>query len=101
VGVYLALSALDFPFCFIAVRWIGTEKIGEWEHKIVEWFKRASPIQIPEKYQFWKKQKDNSEADDLPKLYDHGVKEAEVANSGEGASMWCFLKNFSKPTNET
>lgn len=28
VGVYLALSVLDFPFCFMLVRFVGTEKIG-------------------------------------------------------------------------
>lgn len=35
VGVYFALSALDFPFCFLAVRIIGTDRIGHWEHIIV------------------------------------------------------------------
>lgn len=30
VGVYLALSVLDFPFCFLLVRTVGTEKIGEY-----------------------------------------------------------------------
>lgn len=29
VGVYLALSVLDFPFCFLLVRTVGTEKIGK------------------------------------------------------------------------
>ncbi len=29
VGVYLSLSVLDFPFCFLLVRVVGTEKIGE------------------------------------------------------------------------
>lgn len=28
VGVYLALSVLDFPFCFLLVKWAGTERIG-------------------------------------------------------------------------
>lgn len=28
VGVYLALSVLDFPFCFLLVKVVGTEKIG-------------------------------------------------------------------------
>lgn len=36
VGVYLALSALDFPFCFLAVRLIGTDTIGHYEHVVVE-----------------------------------------------------------------
>jgi hypothetical protein len=33
--VYLGLSALDFPFCFVAVRLLGVERIGHWEHVIV------------------------------------------------------------------
>lgn len=28
VGVYFALSVLDFPFCFLFVRLVGTERIG-------------------------------------------------------------------------
>jgi len=29
VGVYMTLSILDFPFCFLLVRTVGTEKIGK------------------------------------------------------------------------
>lgn len=39
LGVYLALSALDFPFCFAAVRLLGVERIGYWEHIAVEFLK--------------------------------------------------------------
>jgi hypothetical protein len=28
VGVYFALSVLDFPFCFLLVRVVGTDRIG-------------------------------------------------------------------------
>lgn len=28
VGVYFALSALDFPFCYLLVRYLGTDRIG-------------------------------------------------------------------------
>lgn len=28
IGVYLALSVLDFPFCFLLVRIVGTDTIG-------------------------------------------------------------------------
>lgn len=88
VGVYFTLSALDFPFCFLAVRWIGTDKIAALEHSVVEWVKRASPIQIPEKYRFWKKPKVEVEIGQVEEeLYDHGYKEAEIANKGDGASM--------------
>ncbi|EEH37065.1 hypothetical protein PAAG_07483 [Paracoccidioides lutzii Pb01] len=39
LGVYLALSALDFPFCFAAVRLLGAERIGHYEHVVAEGFK--------------------------------------------------------------
>lgn len=35
VGVYLMFSALDFPFCFLAVRLAGPERIGQLEHQIL------------------------------------------------------------------
>jgi len=28
LGVYLALTALDFPFCYLLVRYLGTDRIG-------------------------------------------------------------------------
>jgi len=34
----MALSALDFPFCFLAVRMLGTERIGRYEHAVIEVF---------------------------------------------------------------
>ena len=37
-GIYMALSVLDFPFCFLAVRMLGTERIGKLEHTIVNTF---------------------------------------------------------------
>ncbi|MCJ1283928.1 hypothetical protein MMC26_003259 [Xylographa opegraphella] len=94
VGVYLLLTAIDFPFCFIAVRAIGTDRIGEWEHHIVEWFKRAVPIQIPAK---WRGAGGESAeevqvaVDGAIAGYDHGVKDAEKANAGESASIWTQL----------
>ncbi|CUS12209.1 unnamed protein product [Tuber aestivum] len=35
LGVYLLLSALDFPFCFLAVRYLGTEKISKLEASVI------------------------------------------------------------------
>ena len=29
VGVYFLLSAADFPFCYLLVKYLGTERIGE------------------------------------------------------------------------
>ncbi|KAJ5560075.1 hypothetical protein N7513_002474 [Penicillium frequentans] len=36
LGVYLTLSALDFPICFAAVRLLGPERIGHYEHVVVQ-----------------------------------------------------------------
>lgn len=47
LGVYLGLSALDFPFCFLAVRLLGTERIGRWEHKILDSFWGAAGSVFP------------------------------------------------------
>jgi len=38
VGVYFGLSALDFPFCFLAVRWLGTDRVAYAEHIIAQGF---------------------------------------------------------------
>ncbi|OQO05280.1 hypothetical protein B0A48_09047 [Cryoendolithus antarcticus] len=37
VGVYFGLSVIDFPFCFLAVRLAGPERIGKLEHAILGW----------------------------------------------------------------
>ncbi|MCJ1412281.1 hypothetical protein MMC19_006374 [Ptychographa xylographoides] len=90
LGVYLLLSALDFPFCFIAVRALGTERIGEWEHAVVDWVKKAVPIQIPPSWTGTGRESvevAQEAVGDTIAGYDHGVKEAEVANKGEKASM--------------
>lgn len=47
VGVYFGLSVLDFPFCFLAVRFIGTERIGEAEHAIVHGFWSLVGLVLP------------------------------------------------------
>lgn len=86
----MALSALDFPFCFIAVRALGTERIGHYEHVVVDTFKRlfglgefeemgvpADTPAVPEK---------DGIAEDL--------QEAEAANQGPGACMgpaWTYM----------
>ena len=99
VGVYLLLTAIDFPFCFLAVRLIGTDRIGRWEHAIVEWLKRASPIQIPTRkgaqavevagtgttVDAYGVVDPKSDEVGVPG-YDHGVKEAEKRNRSENAS---------------
>lgn len=41
MGVYFGLSALDFPFCFAAVRLLGVDRIGHFEHVVVQSVKDA------------------------------------------------------------
>jgi len=48
LGVYLALSALDFPFCFLAVRLLGTDRIGRWEHAVVQALKDVAGMVWPQ-----------------------------------------------------
>lgn len=48
LGVYFALSALDFPFCFLAVRLLGTDRIGRWEHAVIGAFWDLVRIPFPD-----------------------------------------------------
>ncbi|KUJ18179.1 uncharacterized protein LY89DRAFT_644138 [Mollisia scopiformis] len=54
VGVYFALSALDFPFCYLLVNSLGTEKIGEWEEFIVSNVKRFIPEPVKQTWNDWR-----------------------------------------------
>jgi hypothetical protein len=46
LGVYLLLSALDFPLCFVTVRTLGTDTIGRWEHAALEWLWSVVPRRL-------------------------------------------------------
>ncbi|KAJ4265418.1 DUF1279 super [Fusarium torreyae] len=48
VGVYLGLSVLDFPFCFLFVRIVGAETIGKVEHYVVSSVKAMIPDSVRE-----------------------------------------------------
>ncbi|KAI9731680.1 MAG: hypothetical protein M1834_004469 [Cirrosporium novae-zelandiae] len=106
LGVYLALSALDFPFSFLAVRWLGTERIGHWEHIIIEnvkefirWEKIKDMIKWPLGINTNLEQAEAQEgvgpgevSNELVGVgYDHGVKEAEQRNMSDNASIWTQL----------
>ena len=49
-GVYFLLSVLDFPFCFAAVRVLGTDRIGHYEHVLAEWVKGVIPESLVQKW---------------------------------------------------
>jgi N-terminal acetyltransferase 2 len=48
LGVYIGLTILDFPLCFLAVRLLGTERIGHWEHVIINAFWTVVRIPFPD-----------------------------------------------------
>ncbi|PHH69763.1 hypothetical protein CDD80_6516 [Ophiocordyceps camponoti-rufipedis] len=54
VGVYLALSVLDFPFCFLLVKVVGTEKIGKMEHYIVSTLSRLIPESMMQRWRAYR-----------------------------------------------
>ena len=105
LGVYLLLTALDFPICFAAVRWLGTDRIGHWEHVIVDGIKGILPYPLSSTKtvqeaeggavgsiegtqarleEFGVVDPDSAEVG-VPGT-DHGVKEAEQRNKSENAS---------------
>lgn len=96
LGVYLLLTAVDFPFCFLAVRWIGTERIGQFEHVLVNWFWKVIPYPFPSRQEAQIEGAGNMmeghetsirESNVVePVGYDHGVREAERSNQSENAS---------------
>lgn len=49
--MYFLLSALDFPFCFLAVRSLGAETIGHYEHLVVGYVSAAIPEGVKESWE--------------------------------------------------
>jgi hypothetical protein len=99
----MLLTALDFPFCFLAVRMLGTDRIGHWEHVVVTWFKDVVKWPLPRGAQesidgagdaveekAAEKRILEEESDDYT-VQDHGYKEAAKANSGANASTFSVL----------
>ncbi|EKV05279.1 Peptide alpha-N-acetyltransferase Nat2, putative [Penicillium digitatum] len=78
LGVYLGLSALDFPFCFAAVRLLGVERIGYYEHAVIGFVKDKLKTLWP--------QTKGSEAEDGQGQ----LAQAEERNQEE-ASIWTQL----------
>ncbi len=111
LGVYLALTALDLPFCYLAVSYLGTERIGRWEHAvlsyvqgIVKWpmgkemvdegMGYVTPKVLLEEGQGRdEKGKRLLEEEETYVVEDHGYDEAEKANQGDNASMFSFPRS--------
>jgi len=95
VGIYLGLSALDFPFCFLAVRWFGPERIGHLEHVIVDHVWRAVETVIPGLKEKREKNEALAEAEgkgrDLVGLGSAPSAEELLEVKNESASIWTQL----------
>ncbi|KAK5256928.1 DUF1279 superfamily [Cryomyces antarcticus] len=98
LGVYLLLSALDFPFCFLAVRWLGTDRIAHLEHIIVEAVWKVIEVPFPNLRQSKAAAQDAVEViqDTVDSTVREGgagwgVEEAEARNKSDQASLWTQL----------
>ncbi|KAI1136195.1 hypothetical protein F5Y05DRAFT_415378 [Hypoxylon sp. FL0543] len=93
LGVYLGLTVLDFPFCFLLVRSVGTDRIGEIEHWVLSNIKKV----IPESVRNWwheyrkalkeseKEQVGNDEISEHVEMAGWGVEEAERRHKAEAS----------------
>ncbi|RNJ56244.1 hypothetical protein D7B24_007527 [Verticillium nonalfalfae] len=93
VGVYFALSVLDFPFCFLLVRVVGTDRIGQLEHWVMSCVKKA----IPDSVEAWwheyraalkgveKEQLGTDVVSESVEMAGWGVAEAEEHNRAEAS----------------
>jgi len=105
LGVYLTLSALDFPFCFLAVRLLGTERIGRWEHVVLGAFWDVVRIPFPDfvndrqAAQAVQQAAEPATASEEAAASDRegsvgwssGVAQAQADNTGINASIWTQL----------
>ncbi|KAI0012552.1 hypothetical protein F4779DRAFT_633351 [Xylariaceae sp. FL0662B] len=93
LGVYLGLSVLDFPFCFLLVRVVGTERIGELEHFIVSNVKKLIPQSVRDRWHEYRKalkgaereQLGNEEISEHVEMASWGVEEAEARHKAEAS----------------
>ncbi|KAF2635123.1 peptide alpha-N-acetyltransferas-like protein Nat2 [Massarina eburnea CBS 473.64] len=88
LGVYMGLAVLDFPLCFLTVRMLGTDRIGHYEHVIVEGVKNMLRIPFPN---LWK-DSDPSLADEVQEATAReGSVGNNVAKETAEASIWTQL----------
>ncbi|KAF3007763.1 hypothetical protein E8E13_010142 [Curvularia kusanoi] len=94
LGVYLGLSALDFPICFLAVRLLGTDRIGHYEEVVKDGFWNLVRLVIPdagttsaEKHA----QAQTTDATLREGMPDDGEAATVKARNGGDASIWTQL----------
>ncbi|KAL7793555.1 hypothetical protein V8C37DRAFT_378220 [Trichoderma ceciliae] len=93
VGVYFALSVLDFPFCFLLVRIVGTERIGQVEHYVVSAAAKFIPESVRTQWNEWRqslkreeeKHLGSNEISDRVEVVGWGVEQAQERNQEEAS----------------
>lgn len=93
VGVYFALSVLDFPFCFLLVRVVGTERIGQVEHYVVSAVSKFIPESVRTRWNEWreslkseeKQHLGSNDISDKVEMAGWGVEKAQQRNKEEAS----------------
>lgn len=65
LGVYLGLSVLDFPFCFLLVRMVGTDRIAEVERWVMAGLKRIVPESVKQRWHEYRGALKDAEKEEL------------------------------------
>ncbi|KAI6090013.1 hypothetical protein F4821DRAFT_46553 [Hypoxylon rubiginosum] len=93
LGVYLGLTVLDFPFCFLLVRAVGTDRIGAIEHFVVSHVSKVIPQSVRDWWQEYRaalKQSEqetigNDEISEHVEMAGWGVEEADKRHKAEAS----------------
>ena len=62
LGVYAALTVADLPFCFLAVKYIGAERVAHAEHVVVGGAKNLLSRFFPD---FFEKESEEQVSEDI------------------------------------
>lgn len=91
LGIYLLLSAIDFPFCFMAVRFLGADRIGHYEDVILQTVADGIRAIWPGKQTRWSKSEKEKAADDEERgKMDAGRTDEQGVKKVDEASMFFF-----------
>ncbi|KAG9249041.1 hypothetical protein BJ878DRAFT_401603, partial [Calycina marina] len=93
VGVYAGLCVIDLPICYMFVRTVGTDRIGEWEHTVVEAVKKVIPESVKTTWADWRSSMKSAEQEltgeeklsECVDMTGWGVEEAEKKNKAEAS----------------
>ncbi|PFH55545.1 hypothetical protein XA68_18076 [Ophiocordyceps unilateralis] len=95
IGVYLALSVLDFPLCFLLVKIVGTEKIGKMEHYVVSTLSSIVPDSMRQRWREYRQAVADARQQQQPQqpgsdggaamVVTWGVQEAQRSNDEEAS----------------